>query len=50
MINVAASRSGEAWYERNLCDTGKLIEAVEKDLYKRGSQLKRTLLSKFRYG
>lgn len=49
-INVAASRSGEAWYERDLFDSRDLIEAVEKDLYKRGSQLKQMLLSKFRCG
>jgi hypothetical protein len=44
-INVAAERTGEAWYASAVCSESLLLEVVEKDLAMRGSRLRKLMLA-----
>jgi hypothetical protein len=47
-INVAASRTGEAWYAHSLCTESYLRQAVLDELQMEGSSLRRIMLGKWR--
>jgi hypothetical protein len=48
-INVASERTGEGWFASDICPESYLIEAVQKELSLKDSQLKRVMLGKW-YG
>jgi hypothetical protein len=47
-MNVAAARIGEGWLASNICDESLLVQAVDKDLKRNDSQLRKMMIAKWR--
>jgi hypothetical protein len=47
-VNVAGTRTGEAWYAAYICPESHLVEAVQKDLSADDSRLRKIMFGKWR--